>query len=83
MPLPGFGVDKSVRFGPFFDAGQVYSDGNLPTGVFDQGAIRTSAGLAATWISPFGPLKFSVAAALNDEKNDKLQVFQFQFGQAF
>ncbi|MBL0165805.1 MAG: outer membrane protein assembly factor BamA [Propionivibrio sp.] len=83
MPLPGFGVDKSVRFGPFFDAGQVYSDGNLPRGVFDQGAIRTSAGLAATWISPFGPLKFSVAAALNDEKNDKLQVFQFQFGQAF
>jgi outer membrane protein insertion porin family len=83
MPLPGFGVDKSVRFGPFFDAGQVYPEGKLPTGVFDQGAIRTSVGLAATWISPFGPLKFSVAAALNDEKNDKLQVFQFQFGQAF
>lgn len=83
MPLPGFGVDQSVRFGPFFDAGQVYSDGKLPTGVYDQGAIRTSVGLAATWISPFGPLKFSVAAALNDEKNDKLQVFQFQFGQAF
>jgi outer membrane protein insertion porin family len=83
MPMPGFGVDKSVRFGPFFDAGQVYPEGKLPIGVYDQGNIRMSAGLAATWISPFGPLKFSIAKALNSEKNDKLQVFQFQFGQAF
>ncbi len=90
MPLYGFGIDKSVRWGPFFDAGQVYSDQKTQTGtctpgggVCDPGSVRMSIGLAATWISPFGPLKFSVAQALNDEKNDKLQAFQFQMGQSF
>ena len=90
MPLYGFGIDKSVRWGPFFDAGQVYGDSDTQTGtcnvgggICDQGPIRMSLGLAATWISPFGPLKFSIAQPLNDEKNDKLQVFQFQMGQTF
>jgi outer membrane protein insertion porin family len=83
MPMPGFGVDKSLRFGPFFDAGQVYADSTNGSAVVDSGAIRMSAGLAATWISPFGPLKFSLAKALNSEDNDKLQVFQFQMGQTF
>jgi len=83
MPLPGFGADKSMRFGPFFDAGQVYGDSNADAKVFDAGSIRMSVGLAATWVSPFGPLKFSVAQPLNQEKSDKLQRFQFQMGTAF
>jgi outer membrane protein insertion porin family len=81
LPAPGFGTDKSLRFGPFFDAGQVYADST--PGVTDSGAIRMSAGLAATWVSPFGPLKFSLAKALNNEDNDKLQSFQFQMGNTF
>ena len=83
MPLPGFGADKSMRFGPFFDAGQVYGDSNASAKVFDEGSIRMSVGLAATWVSPFGPLKFSVAQPLNEQKSDKLQRFQFQMGTAF
>jgi outer membrane protein insertion porin family len=42
-----------------------------------------SVGLAATWISPFGPLKFSVGQPINDQKNDTIQRFQFQMGTAF
>jgi outer membrane protein insertion porin family len=89
MPIPGFGVDKSMRMGPFFDAGQIYGDGNYPSGtcvqgnVCDPGPIRMSVGLAATWISPFGPLKFSVGQPINDQKSDKIQRFQFQMGTAF
>jgi outer membrane protein insertion porin family len=89
MPLPAFGADKSMRFGPFFDAGQVYSDEKTLSGacikgnVCDQGSIRMSVGLAATWVSPFGPLKFSVAQPLNKQKNDNIQMFQFQMGTAF
>lgn len=83
VPVPGFGSDKSLRFGPFFDAGQVYSDTPVSSKTYDSGSIRMSVGLAATWISPFGPLKFSLAQALNDQKNDKLQRFQFQMGTAF
>ncbi len=81
VPVPGFGADKSLKFGPFFDAGQVFADAE--DGVQDGGSIRMSVGLAATWISPFGPLKFSLAQPLNDEKDDKLQRFQFQMGQTF
>ena len=81
VPVPGFGADKSLKFGPFFDAGQVYGD----TGgvILDGGAIRMSAGLAATWVSPLGPLKFSLAQPLNNANDDKLQRFQFQMGQTF
>ena len=81
VPVPGFGADKSLKFGPFFDAGQVYGESGGE--VKDGGSIRMSAGLAATWISPLGPLKFSLAQALNDENDDKLQRFQFQMGQTF
>jgi outer membrane protein insertion porin family len=89
MPVPGFGADKSFRFGPFFDAGQVYSDektGNCRAGtgiVCDEGPIRMSVGLAATWLSPLGPLKFSVAHPLNKQENDNIQKFQFQMGTTF
>lgn len=89
MPLPGFGKDKSMRVGPFFDAGQVYSDekpGDGCTngsGVCDQGPVRMAVGLAATWLSPLGPLKFSLAQPLNKQKNDNIQIFQFQMGTVF
>lgn len=85
MPMPGFSDEKSIRFGPFFDAGQVYGDKRVDAlyGVTSEGAIRMSTGLAATWISPFGPLKFSLAQPLNSQDNDRIQRFQFQMGQAF
>jgi outer membrane protein insertion porin family len=90
MPVPGFGADKSFRFGPFFDAGQVYSDEKTGTDcssgsdtVCGEGPIRMSAGIAATWLSPLGPLKFSFAYPLNKQNNDNIQRFQFQMGTVF
>ena len=89
MSAENIGLGKAVRFGPFFDAGQVYSEDKATSGacvpgvVCDQGPVRMSVGLAATWTSPFGPLKFSIAQPLNDQKSDKLQMFQFQMGQTF
>jgi outer membrane protein insertion porin family len=89
FPLPGLGADKSFRFGPFFDAGQVYSDeknGTCRSGnriVCDGGPLRMSVGIAATWLSPLGPLKFSIAHPLNRQKNDSIQRAQFQIGTMF
>ncbi|MDR2452683.1 MAG: outer membrane protein assembly factor BamA [Candidatus Accumulibacter sp.] len=89
FPLPGLGADKSFRFGPFFDAGQVYSDektGACRSGnkiVCDGGPVRMSVGIAATWLSPLGPLKFSIAHPLNSQKNDSIQRAQFQIGTMF
>jgi outer membrane protein insertion porin family len=77
MPFPG--IDKSFRFGPFFDAGNVFTDNYT----YAEEGLRTSVGLAAAWISPLGPLKFSYGQPINEQSNDKLQKFQFQFGTTF
>ena len=80
FPLPGLQNEKSVRLSTFIDAGTVYGPGGLFP---DVEGMRYSAGFSISWISPMGPLKVSLAKALNDDKNDRLQPFQFQFGQQF
>lgn len=44
---------------------------------------RYSAGLAVTWLSPMGPLKFSYAYPIHKKPEDQLQRFQFQLGTTF
>ncbi|SFP75333.1 Beta-barrel assembly machine subunit BamA [Nitrosomonas cryotolerans] len=77
FPVPFMQDDKSVRLSTFVDGGTVFA------GKADLSAMRYSAGVAVTWISPMGPLKVSLAKPLNDKPEDNLQVFQFQFGQTF
>jgi outer membrane protein insertion porin family len=45
--------------------------------------MRYSAGVAFSWASPVGPLKFSFAKPLNAKDGDRLQKFQFQLGTVF
>ena len=78
MPVPGV-KEKSVRMSGFFDAGAVYGSGDLP----GSSGLRYSAGVAFTWISPVGPIKFSYAMPLNTQSVDKLQKFQFTLGSMF
>jgi outer membrane protein insertion porin family len=79
FPMPGMGKDKSVRLGGFFDAGQVWGYGT-PVKLND---LRYSAGVAVSWSSPFGPLKFSFARPLNSKPGDNIQHLQFTMGTAF
>ncbi len=78
FPLPGV-EDKTLRFGTFIDAGQVWSTGDS----MKLSDLRYSAGLSVAWSSPMGPLKFSIAKPLNSEPGDRLERFQFQLGSAF
>jgi outer membrane protein insertion porin family len=73
------GMEKSLRLGLFFDAGQVYGQGQD----IDFGDLRYSTGISAAWISPVGPLKFSFGQALNKQEGDKPESFQFQLGTTF
>lgn len=75
--LPGF--ERTARLGLFFDVGQVYASGDK----FDLGELRYSTGVTASWISPIGPLKFSLGAPLNKKNNDESETFQFQLGTTF
>lgn len=74
----------NFRTTAFLDAGNVFAVNTLPalTGVFE-GPLRYSAGLSVEWRSPFGPLAFSVAKALNPQPTDQQQLFQFALSSGF
>jgi outer membrane protein insertion porin family len=72
--------DKSVRASVFFDAGQIYVNGNIEP-LYE--SFRYSAGVGVAWNSPVGPLKFSYGIPLNEQPGDKIQRFQFQVGTVF
>jgi len=76
VPFPGLRNDRSVRVSGFVDGG--FADDSL-SGT----NARYSAGIAVLWVSPFGPLKMSMAQPLNSQSTDRLQRFQFTFGSTF
>ncbi|BAL24692.1 outer membrane protein assembly factor BamA [Azoarcus sp. KH32C] len=79
FPLPGSGTDRSFRLSAFVDAGTVWGE----TEKLKFSDLRYSTGLAFSWGSPIGPLKFSLGIPLKKEEGDKLQKFQFQLGSVF
>lgn len=80
FPVPFLHKDsKSMRMLAFVDAGNVFAEPKN----FKLGDIRSSAGLGFQWISPFGPLSFSLAQPINDKAGDQTQRFQFLLGAAF
>jgi outer membrane protein insertion porin family len=84
MPFPGTGVDRSLRWFTFLDAGQVWNP-NDPTNPepIRLNDMRFSSGLGISWISPVGPLKLSLAYPINAKLGDYVQRFQFQLGTGF
>lgn len=87
MPLPG--ADRTLRWFTFFDGGWVWGDSYDWNGKVEDGMnislsdLRYSVGLGVAWISPLGPLKFSIAKPINDKPGDKTETFQFQIGTGF
>ena len=78
MPLAGTGNDRSFRSFFFIDGGNVF-----PVGGVDTSEFRYSAGVGLSWLSPFGPLKFSLGYPLNAKDGDRTQRLQFQIGTGF
>lgn len=85
FPMPGSGLDRSLRLGWFVDAGQVFGprDDFGQYSNFSLGDLRYSTGLSVAWSSPMGPLRFSVGQPLNKKPEDKVQHFQFTMGTTF
>lgn len=76
FPFPGLQNDKSIRVSAFLDAGIIGES-------YAVGDARTSAGVAVLYVSPFGPLKVSLAQPLKSQPDDRTQRIQFTFGQQF
>ena len=85
FPMPGLKDDKSVRMSAFVDAGSTWGPDDYlgRYSSFNFKDLRYSTGIALSWISPVGPLKFSLAKPLNPKPDDRTQVFQFTLGTVF
>ncbi len=83
MPLPG--ADRTLRGLLFLDGGNVwgYSGQSGKSTHMDLSELRYSWGVGVAWISPLGPLKFSIAFPINEKTGDDTQRFQFQIGTGF
>ncbi len=79
FPLPGLKDNQSLRMSAFVDAGAAYGTNED----FSIDGLRYSAGIAVLWVSPLGPLKFSLAQPLVEKTGDETEVFQFTFGNVF
>ena len=89
-PFPWVEDRRSLQTSVFFDAGNTFltecydvpGESNCESGV-NLGDLRYSVGLGLSWLTPVGPLTFSVAQPLNEQEGDDTQTFQFSLGQTF
>lgn len=79
FPVPFIEDSSNARVSLFLDFGNVFND----FGEIEMGELRTSAGLGVSWITPVGPLTFSIARPISYTDTDKLQSFQFTLGSGF
>jgi outer membrane protein insertion porin family len=83
--------NQNLRMVSFLDAGNIYNTYRMST-EWDAGSqpiyptlsnMRYSVGVGLEWVSPLGPLGFSLAAPLNKKAGDDTQIFQFTLGTFF
>nr|WP_295549387.1 outer membrane protein assembly factor BamA [Limnohabitans sp. Rim8] len=79
MPFPGAGNDRTLRLFGFTDIGSAFGEDEK----ISSQALRASAGIGLSWISPMGPLRFSFATPIRQQTGDKIQRLQFQIGTSF
>jgi outer membrane protein insertion porin family len=85
FPLPGLKDDQSLRMSAFIDTGASFGPRDNG-GLYEKFAfedLRYSAGVAVLWVSPLGPLKFSLAQPIVKKDGDKTEIFQFTLGNVF
>ena len=79
FPPPFVEEPGATRLSLFTDFGNVFED----TDSFDVDEFRGSYGIAFVWLSPVGPLTFSLSNPYNEREDDDLQRFQFTIGSIF
>ncbi|MCZ8015380.1 MAG: outer membrane protein assembly factor BamA [Limnobacter sp.] len=79
FPIPGMTKDRTFRAFTFLDAGNVFQSNEK----ISFGDLRYSTGVGISWLSPVGPLKFSLGIPLNSESQDETQRVQFTIGTGF
>ena len=73
---------ENIDFLFFLDAGNVWGVDYF-SGDDEGSEIRSSAGIGVDWLTPIGPLNFTLATALSKSDSDKTESFSFNLGTTF
>ena len=68
--------------GLFLDFANVWGV-DYDSSVDDSNTLRSSTGVAASWISPLGPMTFVLSTNLQKASSDKTESFNFNLGTTF
>ena len=81
--LPGLlEENQNVDFSIFFDVANVWGVDYSST-INESNKIRSSSGLALDWLTPIGPVNFSLALPISKAQTDKTESFRFNLGTTF
>ncbi len=80
--LPMLESLDTISINTFYDAANVWGV-DYSSAIDDSNKIRSSAGLAANWYTPIGPLTFSFAQPITKSSTDKTEGFRFNLGTSF
>ena len=80
--LPMLESLDTISINTFYDAANVWGV-DYSSAIDDSNKIRSSAGLAANWYTPVGPLTFSFAQPITKASTDKTEGFRFNIGTSF
>lgn len=87
FPLPFIEDQRSFQTSLFLDVGNVFDTDCSETQVnctsFDVDELRASVGIGLNWLSPMGPLTFSLAKTLRQKEGDEREAFQFSLAAPF
>ena len=74
--------DANTDVSFFIDFGNVWGV-DYDNTINDSNEIRSSAGAAATWMSPIGPLSFVMSQNISKADTDVTESFSFNLGTTF
>jgi len=74
--------NTNTDIGFFLDLGNVWGV-DYDSSIDDSNKIRASTGIAASWLSPLGPMTFIISQNLAKASTDKTESFTFNLGTTF
>ncbi len=74
--------DSRTEVGLFLDVGNVWGV-DYNDAIDSSNELRSSAGVAASWLSPLGPMTFILSTNLSKANTDETQSFSFNLGTTF
>ena len=69
-------------FSYFIDIGNIWGV-DYDSAVDQSNTIRSSTGIGMDWLTPIGPLSFSLTQPLSKATSDKTETFRFNLGTTF